>query len=146
MIATAFYLPIAVLIWLIPNIEGGKKFMIEPIVWNGNPLYVIIIMILATVFQFFLGAHFYLSAFKSLKHKSANMDVLIVISTTTAYLYGFVSCMFGYLPEQIEMASFSVQIYHHVHHWETSAVLIFIVMIGKFIESYSKMKTIDKLS
>lgn len=41
---------------------------------------------------------------------------------------------------------YATQIWHHAHHWETCAVLIYIVMIGKYIESYSKTKTIEKLS
>lgn len=37
-------------------------------------------------------------------------------------------------------------VHNHVHHWETSSVLIFIILIGKYIEAYSKTKTLDKLS
>ena len=41
---------------------------------------------------------------------------------------------------------YSMMVHNHVHNWETSAVLIFIVIVGKFIESFSKVKTVDKLS
>ncbi len=43
-----------------------------------------------------MGASFYISAFKSLKHKSANMDVLVVLGTTAAWLYGIVMIGVGY--------------------------------------------------
>jgi cation transport ATPase len=39
-----------------------------------------------------------------------------------------------------------MQVHSHVHNFETSSVLILIVLLGKYIESYSKMKTVDKLS
>ena len=39
-----------------------------------------------------------------------------------------------------------MNIHSQVHNWETSSVLIMIVLLGKFIESYSKMKTVEKLS
>ena len=93
-----------------------------------------------------MGIHFYRSAYKSLKHKSANMDVLIVVSTTSAWVYGVVLIFYGYSEEEQKSAGYSMMIHNHVHNWETSAVLIFIVIIGKFIESFSKVKTVDKLS
>lgn len=89
-----------------------------------------------------MGLHFYRSAFKSLKHKSANMDVLIVISTTTAWLYGVVLIFYGYTFEETISKTFPMLVWHHVHHWETCAVLIYIVLIGKYIEAFSKTKTI----
>ena len=42
--------------------------------------------------------------------------------------------------------SYASLIHNRVHNWETSAVLIFIVCVGKYIETYSKTKTVDKLS
>jgi cation transport ATPase len=41
---------------------------------------------------------------------------------------------------------YKMQVHSHVHNFETSSVLILIVLLGKYIESYSKMKTVDKLS
>jgi P-type Cu+ transporter len=46
-----------------------------------------------------MGQDFYRSAYKSLKHKSANMDVLIVIGTTAAWLYGVILILIGYSEE-----------------------------------------------
>ena len=46
----------------------------------------------------------------------------------------------------MDMMKYHMSIHNHVHNFETSAVLILIVLLGKFIESYSKMKTVGKLS
>jgi Cu+-exporting ATPase len=46
-----------------------------------------------------MGMSFYQSAYKSLKHKSANMDVLIVIGTTAAWSYGLILMLIGYSDE-----------------------------------------------
>ena len=43
-----------------------------------------------------MGYPFYVSAYKSVKHKSANMDVLIVVGTTSAWLYGTILFIMGY--------------------------------------------------
>lgn len=93
------YLPIGVLIWIIP-LTNANKIMMEPIIWRGNSLYILIIMVISTIFQFTMGKPFYISAWRSLKHKSANMDVLVVISTTTAWFYGLVLCIIGYSHDQ----------------------------------------------
>lgn len=99
-----------------------------------------------------MGHHFYVSAWKSVKHKSANMDVLIVLGTTYAWLYGVILIFYGYPTELYHYRSdamkrrYGMMIHMNVHNFEMSAVLIVIVTLGKFIESFSKMKTIGKLS
>lgn len=93
-----------------------------------------------------MGINFYISAYKSLKHKSANMDVLIVIGTTSAFLYGVVLIFVGYNETDQASMMYHGMIHEHVHNFETSAFIITIVLVGKFIESFSKMKTVDKLS
>ena len=85
------------------------------------------------------------------------MDVLIVVGTTSAWLYGFILIFVGYSNELVKasevdhhhnskLMQYHMEVHSHVHNWETSAILILIVMLGKYIESYSKLKTIDKLS
>jgi len=70
--------------------------MIDHILYNGNPLYVFLNLIFSSVIQFYMGWNFYTSAYKSLKHHSANMDVLIVIGTTSAWLYAIILIFLGY--------------------------------------------------
>jgi P-type Cu+ transporter len=144
-LALLLYIPISFLIWVVPY-TGMKSFMTSLLIWRGNSLYVFLNMILAGVIQFYMGHHFYQSAYKSLKHKSANMDVLIVLSTTAAYFYGVVLTIIGYSEHDQMSDMFHMQVHSHVHNWETSSVLIMIIILGKYIESYSKMKTVDKLS
>ena len=94
-----------------------------------------------------MGQGFYLSAYSSLKHKSANMDVLIVLGTTSAWLYGVIRMFLGYSDEQQDdMMSYSMKMHEHVHNFETGAVLITIVIGGKYMESISKMQTLSQLS
>ena len=75
------------------------------------------------------------------------MDVLIVLGTTAAWLYGTIQIFIGYPsemsnPETIDLITehkYHMMMHEHVHNFETSAILILIVNLGKFIESYSKM-------
>ena len=75
------------------------------------------------------------------------MDVLIMLGTTAAWGYAIVLIGVGYDAHEMhdtEMYAMAAQ--EHAHNFEISSVLITIVLLGKFIESYSKKKTVDKLS
>jgi cation transport ATPase len=63
---------------------------------NGVPLFVMLIAIFSTLIQTTMGAPFYVNSYKSLKNKSANMDVLVMLGTTSAWLYAMVLVFFGY--------------------------------------------------
>ena len=84
---------------------------------------------LATPVQFIIGARFYVAAWKALRARSGNMDVLVAMGTTTAYLYS-VYLMFA-LGKQA-----TGQLY-----FEASAVIITLVLLGKYMESKAKRGT-----
>jgi Cu+-exporting ATPase len=84
---------------------------------------------LATPVQFVIGARFYKAAVKALRAKSGNMDVLVAMGTSTAYLYSL------YLMFSLG-ADAKGQLY-----FEASAVIITLVLLGKFMESRAKRGT-----
>ncbi|MFN3995081.1 MAG: heavy metal translocating P-type ATPase, partial [bacterium] len=90
-----------------------------------------IVLILSTFVQFVGGFKFYKNAFYGLKNKILNMDLLIILSTTTAYLYS----LYGYFKG-----------FEHLY-FETSAVIIAVVLLGKHIEEkYKKRGQISVLN
>ena len=96
-----------------------------------------------------MGSPFYTSALYSLKHYSANMDVLVVLGTTAAWGYGIILIFVGYpadLGETLSSHEYQMQIQNHAHNFEISSALITIILIGKYIETLSKKKTVDKLA
>lgn len=88
----------------------------------------VIMLILATPVQFLCGARFYKGAYSSLKNGSSNMDVLVAVGTSLAYVY---SC---YL-------TFSPKFAGYMAYFETSAMLISFVMLGKILEARAKGAT-----
>jgi len=87
----------------------------------------------ATVVQVGIGRRFYLSAYKALKNKVLGMDALVVLGTTSAYLYSLYTLLFN-----------SGE--HHVEYFfEISALIITMVLIGNYIEHIAKEKTSDAL-
>jgi len=90
---------------------------------------------LATPVQFFIGKQFYVGAYKVLKNKSANMDVLVVLGTSAAYFYSI------YLSIQtIGSDAHSVGLY-----FETSAVLITLIILGKLFEAKAKGRSSEAI-
>lgn len=91
-------------------------------------------MALATPVQFVIGKQFYVSAYKALRNKSANMDVLVVMGTSAAYFYS--------VYQAIIMAGehHSAQLY-----FETSAVLITLILLGKLFEARAKGRSSEAI-
>lgn len=97
-----------------------------------NPVFQ---LILATPVQFIIGWDFYRGAYLSLKSKSSNMDVLVALGTSAAYFYSV------YLTIQYYQGRL-----HHVHlYFETSAMLITLILLGKLLEQKAKGRTSDAI-
>jgi Cu+-exporting ATPase len=82
---------------------------------------------LATPVQFYTGWDYYVNGLKSLKNKSANMDVLIAMGSSVAYFYSLALLIFPMLGQHV--------------YFETSAVIITLIKLGKMLESRTKGRT-----
>ncbi|MCM3726596.1 heavy metal translocating P-type ATPase [Neobacillus cucumis] len=90
---------------------------------------------LATPVQFFIGKQFYAGAFKALKNKSANMDVLVALGTSAAYFYSFYLSLMS-----IGSMVHSVELYY-----ETSSILITLIILGKLFEVKAKGRSSEAI-
>ncbi|ETI67347.1 heavy metal translocating P-type ATPase [Neobacillus vireti] len=92
-------------------------------------------LILATPVQFVIGGQFYVGAYKAIKNKGANMDVLVALGTSAAYFFSlYLSIM-----SLIESA-------HNVDlYFETSAVLITLIILGKLFEAKAKGRSSEAI-
>jgi len=90
-------------------------------------------VLLATPVQFIFGSRFYIAAAKSLRNGSANMDVLVVMGTTAAYVYSW------YL--MLTLGSEAEK----VLYFEAAAVIITLVMLGKYMEARAKRSTTEAI-
>ncbi|MBG9812780.1 ATPase P [Bacillus endophyticus] len=90
---------------------------------------------LATPVQFIVGKQFYVGAFKALRNKSANMDVLVALGTSAAYFYSlYVSIQsIGSNAPMIEL------------YYETSAVLLTLIILGKLFEANAKGRSSEAI-
>jgi Cu+-exporting ATPase len=84
-------------------------------------------LLLATPVQLWIGKRFYVGAYHALRGGAGNMDVLVALGTSMAFLYSVVVTFFGML---------------HLHvYFEASATVITLVLLGKILESRAKAKT-----
>ncbi|MGG3738939.1 heavy metal translocating P-type ATPase [Aeribacillus pallidus] len=93
-------------------------------------------LLLATPVQFYIGGTFYMGAIRALRNKSANMDVLISLGTSAAYFYSVFEAI-----KTIENRPYTPHLY-----FETSAVLITLVLLGKYLEAMAKGRTTEAIS
>lgn len=91
---------------------------------------------LATPVQFYVGWQYYVGAYKSLRNGSANMDVLIAMGTTVAFVYS-IAVLIG-------LAAGTTAIGEHVY-FETAAVIIVLIVLGKFLEARAKGHTSEAI-
>jgi Cu+-exporting ATPase len=108
---------------VLPMILGGVLPVDMPPGW--------VQLLLAAPVQFFLGQRFYVGAFKSLKTRSATMDVLVVIGTSSAFFLSTYLLLKG----QIDSS-------HRSHlYFESSSVVITLVLLGRFLERQARSQT-----
>ncbi|MBI4631067.1 MAG: copper-translocating P-type ATPase [Chloroflexi bacterium] len=99
--------------------------MIEPAWW-----LVWVFFALATPVQFYVGWQYYVGAYKSLRNGAANMDVLIAMGSSVAYFYSVV-ILLGWLKGHT--------------YFETAAVIITLIIVGKFLEARAKGRASDAI-
>lgn len=113
-------------VFAIPAFILGMFFMKNPI-----PFQDYIMWALATPVQFYVGKQFYQGAWAALKNKTSNMDTLIAMGTSTAYFYS------------VYVVLFAAESGHQ--YFEASAVLITLVIFGKYLEAIAKGKTSEAI-
>lgn len=93
-------------------------------------------LLFATPVQFYIGGPFYVGAYRALRNKSANMDVLVALGTSAAYVYSLYEAL-----RTLGNPQYMPRLY-----FETSAVLITLVLVGKYVEALAKGRTTEAIS
>ena len=89
-----------------------------------------VMLVLATPVQFYVGWDYYVGSYKALRNGSANMDVLIAMGSSAAYFYSLVVVL-GIIPGHT--------------YFETSAVIITLIKLGKYLEAKAKGQTSEAI-
>ncbi|EGF99068.1 uncharacterized protein MELLADRAFT_40440 [Melampsora larici-populina 98AG31] len=145
--AAIFAVPVFLLQMVFPMLSPSnpiRALLIEPKVFlHGWYLGDWLCFFLTLPVQFGIGKRFYKSAFKSLKHRSATMDVLVVIGTTASFLFSTVALLSS--PLLIKLKSVQAT-YHPTTFFDTCTMLITFVTFGRYLENLAKGQTSTALS
>ena len=128
-VSISIALTIPIVIFSLPHMLPAQFGAIFPMDIMHYSNY--IMLGLATPLQFWIGWRFYRGLWDGIKAKASNMDTLIAIGTTVAYLYSAIVCLVpGYFPFE------SV-------YFETAAIIITLILIGRLLETRTKEKASD---
>lgn len=107
-----------------------RDFNLLPAVIQGAGWLNWLLFALATPVQFYVGWQYYDGAYKALRNRSANMDVLIALGSSAAYFYS-IPVLFGLIDGHV--------------YFETSSVIITLIVLGKFLEARAKGRTSEAI-
>ncbi len=99
------------------------------------PLKAVVLFVLTTPVQFWVGWGFYKKSYAVLKHGSATMDVLVALGTSAAYFYSLFAMIYSMIVPDFESELF----------FDTSAFLITFIVLGKYLEANAKGKTSEAI-
>lgn len=100
-------------------------------------------MILAAIVML-INKKFFVSGFSSLMHKAPNMDTLIALGSAAGFVYSTVM-LFAMTRAQVDGGAEAAMPYMHEFYFESSAMILTLITVGKMLEAYSKGKTTNAL-
>ncbi len=103
-----------------------------------------LIQLLLTMAVMVVNQKFFVSGFKSLWHKAPNMDTLVALGATAAFVYSTYA-LFAMTDAQIRGDSMAVMAYMHEFYFESAAMILTLITVGKMLEAHSKGRTTDAL-
>lgn len=130
--SVTFAVPVFFIGMVMPHIGFLKPFVNFRLM-RGIYLGDLLVFLLTTPVQFWVGRKFYRNAYKSLKHGSATMDVLVTLGTSAAYFYSLMAMILATMNSEPNFRPFVF--------FDTSTMLIMFVSLGRYLENRAKGKT-----
>ena len=115
-----------------------------PAFMDGNHVAMGLLQLLLTVIIMVINQKFFISGFKSLWHRAPNMDTLVALGATAAFVYSTYA-LFAMTVAQVNMDMDAVMDYMMEFYFESAATILTLITVGKTLEARSKGKTTDAL-
>ena len=115
-----------------------------PSFFAGNHVAMGLLQLLLTVIIMVINQKFFISGFKGLLNKSPNMDTLVALGSGASFLYS-VYALFAMTDAQVKGDMAAVMAYMHEFYFESAAMILTLITVGKMLEARSKGKTTDAL-
>ena len=115
-----------------------------PSFMEGNHIAMGLTQLLLTTMIMVINQKFFISGFKSLAHGAPNMDTLVALGSAASYVYS-VYALYAMTNVQLKGDMDAVMIYMHEFYFESAAMILTLITVGKMLESISKGRTTDAL-
>ena len=115
-----------------------------PEFFQDNHIAMGLLQLMLTAIVMVINQKFFISGFKSLFNKSPNMDSLVALGSSAAFIYSTYA-LFAMTGAQVDGDTARVMHYMHEFYFESSAMILTLITLGKMLESRSKGKTTDAL-
>ena len=115
-----------------------------PSFFDGNHVAMGMVQLLLTVAIMVINQRFFISGFKSLWHRAPNMDTLVALGATASFGYS-VYALFAMTGAQVRGDMDAVMGYMHEFYFESAAMILTLITVGKMLEALSKGRTTDAL-
>lgn len=115
-----------------------------PAILEQNHVAMGLIQLLLTIAVMVMNQKFFISGFKSLWHRAPNMDTLVALGSAAAFVYSTYA-LFAMTDAQLNGDSDAVMGYMHEFYFESAAMILTLITVGKMLEAHSKGKTTDAL-
>ncbi len=111
---------------------------------EGNHVAMGLIQLLLTVIVMVINQKFFISGFKGLMHRAPNMDTLVALGSSAAFVYSTYA-LFAMTDAQMKGDMAGVMAYMHEFYFESAAMILTLITVGKMLEARSKGRTTDAL-
>ena len=115
-----------------------------PSFFEGNHVAVGLLQLLFTVAVMVINQKFFINGYRSLFHRAPNMDTLVALGATASFGYS-VYALFAMTGAQLAGDAGAVMEYMHEFYFESAAMILTLITVGKMLEAHSKGKTTDAL-
>ena len=136
------------IIFLIPLMYVSMGHMMWnwplPSFFDGNHVAMGLVQLLLSAIVMIINQKFFVSGFKSLLHRAPNMDTLVALGSASAFIYS-VWALFAMTGAVVAGNEEAVMTYMHEFYFETAAMILTLITVGKTLEAKSKGKTTDAL-
>ena len=111
---------------------------------QGNHVAMGILQMLLTIIIMVINRNFFVSGFQSLLHRAPNMDTLVALGSGAAFVYSTYA-LFAMTDAQVKGDMDAVMSYMHEFYFESAAMILTLITVGKMLEAHSKGKTTNAL-
>lgn len=115
-----------------------------PTILSGNHIAMGLFQLLFTTAIMVINQKFFINGFKGMIHKAPNMDTLVALGSGASYIYS-IYALFAMTDVQVKGDMSAVMQYMHEFYFESAAMILTLITVGKMLEARSKGKTTDAL-